>query len=332
MRARVDAAVHETGYEPDLVAQSLRRGSTRTIGFALRDISNPLFAMIAKQCEQELRRAGYSLLLTNSDGDVGVESANIGILRRRRVDGLIVSLVSETTERTRRALADAEVPIVLIDREVDGLTVGQVLCDHGSGVKAAVADLLDAGHRRIALITGALDVRSSRERRRGYLDAYAARHIAPPEDLMLFGEFDQSFAEVSVRDVLRKPDPPTAVVTGGVLTTVGALKTLRELGLSLGSDVTVVALDGSPIFEAFDLPIGLVSRDFAEIGAAASQLMLAMLNGAPPRAVSVPTYYHPAADRPSEETDTTPSRRGPQSTRRRRTAPTQTVPGIVTKL
>lgn len=68
MRQRVEAAAQELGYEPDMLAQSLRRGSTRTIGFALRDISNPLFANVARLCERELRKAGYSMIITSSDG------------------------------------------------------------------------------------------------------------------------------------------------------------------------------------------------------------------------------------------------------------------------
>ncbi|MBO4208427.1 LacI family DNA-binding transcriptional regulator, partial [Micromonospora echinofusca] len=112
MRSRVESAAKDLGYEPDLLAQSLRRGSTRTVGFVLRDISNPLFANIARRCEQELRRAGYSMVLVNSDGLVEAESEHLALLRRRRVDGVIASLVSETSASTRRALVGLRVPVV----------------------------------------------------------------------------------------------------------------------------------------------------------------------------------------------------------------------------
>ena len=92
MRKKVKDAAKQLDYQPDLLAQSLRSGSTRTVGFVLRDISNPLFAVIARRCEQELRSLGYSMILVNSDGDAEIEAENLSLLRRRRVDGIIVSL------------------------------------------------------------------------------------------------------------------------------------------------------------------------------------------------------------------------------------------------
>ena len=86
MRKKVKDAAKQLDYQPDLLAQSLRSGSTRTVGFVLRDISNPLFAVIARRCEQELRSLGYSMILVNSDGDAEIEAENLSLLRRRRVD------------------------------------------------------------------------------------------------------------------------------------------------------------------------------------------------------------------------------------------------------
>ena len=104
MRAKVEEAAQALGYEPDLLAQSLRSGATRTIGFIIRDIANPLFAVVARACEQELRRNGYSLILMNSDGSVETESKNFALLRRRRVDGVIASLVAEDSPYVKKTI------------------------------------------------------------------------------------------------------------------------------------------------------------------------------------------------------------------------------------
>ena len=153
MRKKVKDAAKQLDYQPDLLAQSLRSGSTRTVGFVLRDISNPLFAVIARRCEQELRSLGYSMILVNSDGDAEIEAENLSLLRRRRVDGIIVSLESERAATTLEALARFGGSVVLLDREVKGIAVGSVLCDPYSGVYAAVSDLIARGHRKISLIT-----------------------------------------------------------------------------------------------------------------------------------------------------------------------------------
>ena len=293
MRAKVEAAAAELGYEPDFLAQSLRSGHTRTIGFVMRDISNPLFANIARRSEQELRRSGYSMIITSSDGDAQVEAENLHLLRRRRVDGVIVSLVSETAERTVAALRDFTVPVVLLDREVEGLVAGAVLSDHYSGVRAATQALLARGHERIALVTGSLDVRSSRERLRALRDAHTEAGVPLDERLVVFGTFDPDFAKAEVTRLLTRKVRPTAVLAGGIGPTIGAARALRQLRMTLGDDLVVVALDEWPGFDALAPAMPSVFRDSDELGTASARLLLDMLEGGEPRTETIDTVYVP---------------------------------------
>ncbi len=293
MRARVLRAAAELSYEPDPVAQSMRSGSTKTIGFVLRDISNPLFANIARTCEQVLRAAGYAMMITSSDGEAKAEAANLALLRRRRVDGVIASLVSETESGTRRALAAFDVPVVLLDREVDGLAAGAVLCDHYSGVLQATEELLARGHRRVALITGSLDVRSSRERQRAYLDAFEAFGVEVVESRMVFGDTDSNFAKAEVIRLLSRTPPITALLTGGVGITAGAMRAMRQLRKQAGTDVAIVALDEWPFFDVFSPWLASVARDSGEMGVASANLLLDMLGGAVARTETIDTAFFP---------------------------------------
>jgi len=293
MRSRVKAAVQELEYRPDVLAQSLRSGHTRTVGFLLRDISNPLFANIARRCEQELRWAGYSMIIMSSDGDATVEAENLNVLRRRRVDGLIVSLVSETAQATIRELHAYEVPIVLLDREVEGLRAGAVLSDHYSGVRSAVEALLFSGHRRIALVTGPRDVRSSRERLRAIRDAHSEAGMPLDDNLLSFGQFDADFAKAEVTRMITRPDPPTAILAGGVGPTIGAVRALRQLRRKLSEDITVVALDEWPDFDVLAPEMSSVARDSAELGKASARLLLDMFDGGSPRRETIDTWYVP---------------------------------------
>jgi len=295
MKERVEAAAAELNYEPHLLAQSLRRGSTRTVGFVLRDISNPMFAQIARRCEQELRAAGYSMILTNSDGDVDAEPANLALMRRRRVDGVIVSLVSETSDNTRAALAALNVPVVLLDREVQDADYAAVLCDHYTGVKQAVEELLMRGHRRIALVTGEVNVRSSRERIRGYRAAFEDAGVVVDEDMLQAGGFDTEYAQAKVVRMLSSSRPPTAILTGGVATTAGAMRALRRLRRDPGSEVALIALDEWPMFDVFAPELASVARDYDEMGTAAAWLMLDMLGGAEAREIVIDTVFTPRA-------------------------------------
>ena len=315
MRARVEEAALDLGFEPDLLAQSLRSGSTRTVGFVLRDISNPFFANIARRCEQELRRAGYTMILMNSDGDVDAEPTNLTLMRRRRVDGVIVSLVSETAPSTKSALAALRVPVVLLDREVKGLHAAAVLCDHFTGVSRAVDELLMRGHRRIALITGELDVRSSRERLRGYRAAFKAAGVPVDEDLLLTEDFGEDYAKSEVIRLMSRTNEPTALLTGGIGATAGALRGLRQLRLEPGRDVSVVALDELSFFDVFAPQLASVFRDSDEMGTASARLLLDMLDGGEAKTVTIDTTFTPRASITSTQVPATG--RSPARPRRR---------------
>src|ERR1700681_1479451 len=109
------AAVRELGYQPDLLAQGLRRGKTLSVGFTVSDIANPVLAEIVTGAEKRLRAAGYSMLLTNSEGNPELDVEHIQLLERRRVDGLILSLAEENHPDVVAALRQVNVPVVLVD-------------------------------------------------------------------------------------------------------------------------------------------------------------------------------------------------------------------------
>lgn len=291
MRAKVEAAAAELGYEPDLLAQSLRSGATKTIGFIIRDIANPLFAVVARACEQDLRRNGYSLILMNSDGSTETESKNFAQLRRRRVDGVIASLVAEDSPYVRKTILSLRAPLVLLDRDVKGLQASAVITNHALGVKAATKHLIDAGHRDIAFISGAANVYTTRNRLKGFSDAFADAGIALPEKLIALGGFDADYAFLHTQHFLLKKPRPTAFVAGGIGSTAGVVRAFNEMKVTMGKEVALVALDEWPLFDVFATDVSSVYRDPEEMGRQAAQLILEMLKGNEPRESVIATKF-----------------------------------------
>jgi LacI family transcriptional regulator len=278
MRERVLAAVAELAYQPDLLAQSLRRQETLTIGFAVGDISNPLFAEIVAAAETRLRAAGYSMLLTNSEASPDLDAAHIALLAQRRVDGIILSVSDEQNPATVAALDRLEIPVVVLDRDVDvGHTV-HVYTDHQVGMRQAVSYLLDLGHRNIAMINGQ-PMRPVKERRAALEACYAERGL-PETYRFADGTFSVDYGARAAGELLSLEDPPTAIIAGGNQLMLGSLRVLHSRGLKLGRDVSFVGCDDIPISELYDPPIAVVRRDTAAIGRTAAELMLALLGGA----------------------------------------------------
>ena len=290
MRARVMAAVEELGYQPDLLAQSLRRQETKTIGFAIVDISNQLFAEIVAAAETRFREAGYSLLLTNSEGRPELDAAHIRLLAQRRVDGIILSVSNERDELMLRALARLDSPVVVLDRNVDVGRSLHVYTDHQPGMRNAVNHLLDLGHRRIAMINGQ-PLRPVNERRAALEACYAERGLEKTYRL-LEGTLSVEYGSRATSQLLSQPDPPTAIIAGGNQLMLGALKVLHARGIRLGEKVSFVGCDDIPISELYDPPISVVRRDNAAIGRCAAELMLEALRDPEYRADMVlPTEF-----------------------------------------
>ena len=293
MRIKVEAAAAELGYEPDFNAQSLRNGATKTIGFIVRDISNPFFGVVAQKIEQELRKAGYSMLVMNSDGDAEIEAANIKLLRRRKVDGLIASLVADDAPKLKAALSELKAPVVLIDREVKGLNASAIIGKHHQGVQDAVAHLLQLGHRRIAFVSGSTRVFITLDRLQGFKDAFNNAGIKIPSDLISLGTFDAEFGETETLRLFNFRNPPTALLAGGIGTTAGVMRAWEKLGIKPGKDIGFVAIDEWPLFDVFGGQFSSVYRDPAEIGRSSAEIILQSLMGKNPQLHFVETTYIP---------------------------------------
>ncbi len=278
LRTRVLAAVETLGYRPDHLAQSLRSRTTRTVGFIVGDISNPLLSEIVCGAERVLRPAGYSVLLADSEGDPALDREHVELLARRRVDGLLVSLSSEAHAGTFEALRAVRLPSIFIDREPRrGACSGAVLADHAHDLAPAVDHLLALGHRRIGFVGGA-DVRPTRERARllaarceSYGDGAGVRVAA--------AAFSTEFGRVATQELLAGPRACTALVFGGARLLVGGLREIAARGLSIPDDLSVIACDASDVTRVYRPGLACVERDLAAFGAAAAHAMLGALSG-----------------------------------------------------
>jgi LacI family transcriptional regulator len=297
MKERVLDAVAQLEYEPDFLAQSLRRGQTLSVGFVLADISNPLMADIVLGAEAEMRGAGYSLVLMNSENDPALDAAHIRFFQSRRVDGMILSLASETHAPTVEAIEAANVPVVLVDRELsDELGASAVFNDHTTGMESAVRHLIGLGHRKIALITGSVEQLPGRQRIKGMQNVIAESNGAV-EGVYLPGSFSREHGEVAARSLLAGPDRPTAIIAGGNQLLIGCLRVLNESEMRVPDDVSLVTCDDVPLSELYRPPIATITRDTVGLGRTAADLLLRRLgeNPRPAETVVLATVFTPRA-------------------------------------
>jgi LacI family transcriptional regulator len=297
LRERVLRAAGELDYQPDILAQSLRRGATRQVGFIADDLSNHLIADIATGAESVLRAHGYSLLVMNSERDIALDPANLRVLHARRVDALMMCPVEEDDPDTLAALRGVGVPLCVVEGDLPpSVAASYVHSDHRDGMAHALRHLVDLGHRRITVIAGPVRYRSARQRALGLQDVASEdrhgltlRHVET--ELTPRAARDATLAALDVAS------PPTAIATGGDGSLPGVIAAIDDLGLALGEDLSLVTSDPGDLGPVFRPPLAAITRDGALIGATAAQLLLERLvePRLGPRTVILPTVFEPRA-------------------------------------
>lgn len=293
MRERVLAAVEELGYEPNWNAQSLRRGSTLSVGFVVRDISNPEFSEIVLGAEATLRDRGYSVLLVNSEGSSQLDAEHIRLFRRRRVDGVLLSVADESDEATIQELMRLDVPYVLIDRELPSAPESSaVLPEAAKGVREATEHLVALGHRRVGLVATPASTRPGREVRRGFEEACTAHDL---DGTVEIAPFTPQHGASATELLLDRSPAPTAMICGNNTLLPGVLGVLRARRLTVPDDISIITVDEVRLLEFIDPPLAAVSCELLTIGREAAALLLRLLEGHAPHRVSIPTRFIPRA-------------------------------------
>lgn len=280
LRGRVERAIRKLQYTPNAVAQSMRNRATRTVGCIVRDITIPVLAEFVRSAQQELDRAGYALLIANSEGRREREVRFLAALAGRKADALLIGQHSEDDRELDGLLKAIGIPVVLVDRESPAWA-SAVMVDHGGAIKRATEHLLRLGHRRIALVTGDPALFPSRDRIRGYLSAHARFDRAPDPDLVRKGSFlaDYGFQQTSALLGLR--DPPTALISGGIDMLPGVLRALRARGVVVPRDLSLVAASDSDLAELAGAAISVERWDYSELGRTAARLALDAMRASP---------------------------------------------------
>lgn len=292
-RVRVEAAIVKTGYRRNVVARSLAAGRTHTIGLSISALTNPYFGNLVHAVERALSNAGYVLIVGDSHDEVESEKRVVDSLLDRQVDGMIVAPSAGSERGTLPEIVRTRTPLVLIDRGVD-VGSDQVVPENFSSTRSLTAHLLDLGHRRIGVLRGLAGISSTTERFDGYSAALGDRGVAVDPALVLDGASSTDVAEREVRALMSGDDRPTALVSLNNSMTIGALKAIRGLGLSIPADVAFVCYDDFEWSDLFEPRLTAAAQDVETIGATAAELLLARIRGhdGAPQRIHVPTTFH----------------------------------------
>jgi LacI family transcriptional regulator len=278
LRERVENAIRKLNYRPNLIARSLIKQKTQTIGMIVPDIANPFFPMVVRGAEDAAQKQGYNLLLCNSDDNLEKEETAVELLLSKRVDGILLTKAAgDFRPSLRQMIKDVSVPFVLVMRTYPQLTRDAVISDDYQGAYEAVCHLARAGRRRIALISGPLKISNAKERWRGFRDALEANGLPYDPDLVAEGDYRIESGFRAGHSLLsRRPD---GIYVANHLMTVGLLKAVDEMGLKCPEDFGLVSFDDYPWLGVFRPRLTTVELPKHQLGSEAAELLIQRIGG-----------------------------------------------------
>ncbi|MCB1343692.1 MAG: LacI family DNA-binding transcriptional regulator [Pseudooceanicola sp.] len=289
---KVSKAAQQLGYQPDAIAQSLRLKSTKVIGMLVTDLSNPFFAGVIRAAEKRLQQAGYALLVGNTDNEKPRERFLIDLFQRRRVDGLIVGPCESEDAGMLADLDTGGLPVIGYDRDF-GSDQSGLHVDHRRAAFEATRHLLNLGHTRIALLSSSSQLSPGRERIAGYEEALAERGIAPDPALIRAHKSSMEFVASEALSLMSMRPAPTAFLCLGTRMLAGTLQGLRQNGLRVPQDVSVLTVGDTDLARLYAPSISAVAWDLDLVGQMLAELMLRRLDGSEtePRRIMIPTQF-----------------------------------------
>ncbi len=284
LRERVEAAIRKLNYRPNLIARSLAKQRTHTIGMIVPDIANPFFPMVVRGAEDAAQKHGYNLLLCNSDDILAKEEVAVELLLSKRVDGILLTKAAEDFRPSlMQMIKEVNTPFVLVMRTYPKLTKDAVITDDYQGAYDAVSHLARAGRRRIGLIGGPLKVSTAIARWEGFRDALKAEHLPYNKELIIEGDYRIESGFRGGHALLsHRPD---GIYVANHLMTIGLLKAAEEMGLQCPEDFGLVSFDDYPWLGVFRPRLTTVELPKHQLGTEAAELLIRRIAGDPSSAV-----------------------------------------------
>ena len=249
-RDRVLKAIKDCNYMPNVAARNLStQNSLNNIGLVIPDADNPFFLSILRGVTLTADQYHYNTLLFNTDENPNREHRFLKTVLDQNLKGIIIIPLSERDEETQASLMELEsvgVPVVLVDRRIGDLDFDGIYSDDEKDAFQAVEALIAAGHTRIATIAGPQRSTPGMARLLGYQRAMESHGLSIPPEYIAYGDFKFDGSRAAAEQLLSLDNPPTAIFTANVFSTLGLLACLSDRGLQIGKDISLIGFDAVP--------------------------------------------------------------------------------------
>jgi len=270
---KIRQAAVEMDYQPNEIARSLRKGTTKTLGLIVADISNPFFSHLARCVENEAMNYGYTVIMGSSDEDVSKSELLINTFLKRQVDGFIISPAEGTVSQAKKIIEE-EIPLVLIDRFFTGLVTNTVVLDNYHSTHEATSYLIQKGYRKIAIVAYKTSLIHMRERVRGYSEAMNAAELSGNINIIeIDARNTQKEINTACNNFIISERKEEAIIFTTNLLSISALFCIHEKKIRIPDDLAFIGFDGGDCFDLFYSPITYIRQPIEDMGKDAVRIL-----------------------------------------------------------
>jgi len=272
---KIMEAAEALNYIPNQVAVNLQSGKTRTIALIIPSLINPFFSRIAGQINLELQRMGYVALISDSDENVEIEKEELKQIFSRNVEGIIIAPYNDTPDHLK-LIQGHKIPVVCIDRYIEGLDIPFVSTDNYQGAYLATKHFIKNGHSEIACIQGIESSMPNKLRIKGFK---AALHEAGLQPGSISGyDFSVQNGYTETLLLLQNKVKPTAIFAMSNTIALGCMKALKEKNCRIPEDISLIAFDDHPYLDYLSTPLTCVAQPVDDICKIAVRLLFSRIH------------------------------------------------------
>lgn len=280
-RKKVEEAIKKLNYSPNAIARSLSTQKTNTIGVVVPEIDNPFFGEIVRGISEEADKAGLNIILCNTDSRESKELEALQLLKEQRIQGILITPTyteDAHNQNYMKTIDQSGVPVIILDGFVPYSGFNSVFINHKKGGNIATQTLIDAGHKKIAIINGDMKTRPARERYEGFLSALDKNNIQRNEAYEFYADYNWRKSYERTKEILTMDDGPTAVFVTSNMMILGCMRALNEFGKRMPEDLAIIGFDNVDMLSIIGMKVSYVYGPSFEMGRRGMQLLRQVIN------------------------------------------------------
>lgn len=274
-KEKIKAVAKSLGYQPNTLASNLRNKKSNTIGIVVPLINRHFFSSVISGAEDVAFKAGYNVVISQSNDLAAKEISIVQSMFSNRVDGLIISIAMQTnTCEHLKIFGRKNIPLVFFDRVVPEIETDKIVVDDFAGGFRVTQHLIDQGYQRIGHLAGPQNLMTYFDRKNGYIEALRKNNIQYDESLLVINSLTSDEGIAAVDHLINLPNPPDAIFCGNDTTALSAMIHLRDKGIRIPQDIGIVGFSNEPFSRVVSPSISTIAQPGFEMGQKAAELII----------------------------------------------------------